>query len=284
MTVDADSALMVTVVPAKTSTASYQLSSWTSSPATNSGSFAGNLLLTTTFTPGSEANPTWTANGTTTATDYTSIQSLSSCSSATNVTDSRNHVSYTVAPITVSNVTYCYMLSNLRLDASLNLTTDTSDVTANTFTTPADQWSNNVCRARMRILKNEYYYNWYAAKANIYTGTGTSCTTDYDNGTSYTLGSICPKGWTLPTYASSGTLTPNGIWNSGANLGMLMSAGYVSSGSQTGLGTAGRWWSFTRSSNTNAYALYFNGSAATPTATRTSYSKQLGLNVRCIKK
>ena len=284
VTVDADSAIMVTVVPAKTSTARYQLSSWTASPATNSGSFAGNLLLTTTFTPGSEANPTWTANGTTTAADYPSIQSLSSCSSATNVTDSRNHVSYTVGPVTVSNTTYCYMLSNLRFDPrGKTLTADDSDVSSS-WTVPSSSWSNHYCQARFAINSNEYYYNWYGATANSLTGvsTGTSCATqDRDNAA---LGSVCPAGWTLPTYAtSSGTLTPAGVWNSGANPGMIMSTGTGGS-SQSGKGSTGYWWAKTRYSDRNAYALYFSGSTTSRGYSGTAYYKQVAHSVRCMKK
>ena len=283
--VDTGDVLMVTVVPK----ANYKLSSWTQSNSGQSGSMASTTLLTTTLTVGGTAtNPTWTANGTTSTGDYTSMQSLSSCSAATNVTDSRNHVSYTVGPITVSGTTYCYMLSNLRLDPrGTTLTTANTDISSN-WTVPNNSWSAHYCQARFVKNENEYYYNWYAAIANSYTGTATStssCASTTNDKTSSGISptSICPAGWTLPTYATSGTLTPAGIWNSGANPGMIMSTGSGGS-SQSGEGSTGYWWSNTRNSNQNAYALYFSGSTTSRGYSGTAYYKSAGHSVRCMKK
>ena len=152
---------------------------------------------------------------------------------------------------------------------------------------PMASWTNAYCSAGMVSSGGEYYYNWYAAKANRYAGgTATTCTTTQDgNGASYSLGSICPKNWTLPTYAASGTLTPAGIWSSGTNPGMIMSTG-IGGSEQTSLGTYGRWWSATRGatsgSTANAYAMHFNGTT-TGTTSRSTYNKNNGFSVRCMK-
>lgn len=124
---------------------------------------------------------------------------LSSCTvSGNNVTDERDGKSYTVAKFG----NYCFMLSNLRLDGGTTLNKDTSDVTANMFTLP-DQYTwtssaqDHTCEARMRYYDDEYYYNWAAITANPTVGlTSTNnCADDtFDNAS---LGSICPKNWTL---------------------------------------------------------------------------------------
>ena len=96
---------------------------------------------------------------------------LAACGDDNSVTDSRDGKSYTVA-----NLGYCYMLSNLRLDQGITLTSSDSDITPNStyqyFTTPTEEWTNSnqnyYCKAMMAVKNHEYYYNWYAAKANPY--------------------------------------------------------------------------------------------------------------------
>ncbi len=261
---------IVTVVPE----ANYKLDDTTPWTGDTSG-LTDTTLLTTTYTVSTSA--TLTANGT--SGSYSNMKDFTkaNCTAATNVTDERDGKSYTVAPIG----NYCYMLSNLRLEGGTALTTTTSNVTADTFTLP-DQttWTsssqNHYCEARMRYIGNEYYYNWYAAKANPTTGltSSTSCaTTTYDNAS---LGSICPKNWTLPTYND---ITAANLWNSGANPGMLATTGYFYSGSQYYVGSSGGWWSSTRSNNGSAGNLSFNGTSAV----RLYYLKYVGRSVRCMR-
>lgn len=279
--VDTGDVVMITVVPKS----GYKLNSWTQSNSGQSGTLASSTLLTTTLTVGgTAAAPTWTANGTSSSGPYSDISSVTSCSSPMNVTDYRNGISYTVGPITVSGTTYCYMLSNLRFDPrGTTLTADDSDVTSS-WTVPNNSWSTHYCQARFVKNENEYYYNWYAATANTLTGvtSASGCATQARDNAA--LGSVCPAGWTLPTYATSGTLTPAGIWNSGVNPGMIMSTG-AGGASQTGLGNYGYWWSKTRygtGSSNYAYIMYFAGS--TPSRPYSGYYKYSARSVRCMKK
>ena len=269
LTVAPSTKLIVTVVPK----ANYKLSSWSGSTS----GLASTSLLTTTYTVPS-SNATLTAAGT--SGTYTTMKSfaLSSCTAAgNNVTDERNGISYTVAKFG----NYCYMLSNLRLAGGTTLSSSTSNVSSS-FTLPSQTtWTSksqdHYCEARMRYINNEYYYNWYAAKANPTTGltSSSSCaTTTYDNAS---RGSICPANWTLPTYQD---ITPATLWNSGANPGMLATSGDFYYGSQKDVGSTGTWWSSTRySDNGFAYYLYSRGISAG----RSGDYKYYGLSVRCMR-
>ncbi len=279
--VDTGEKIMVTVVPK----VGYKLDSWTASSSGQSGTFDSGTLLTDTFTVGgTAATPTWTVSGK--VGEYTAMTNssvITSCVGGTkmNVRDPRDDKSYTVGPITVDGTTYCYMLSNLRLEGGTTIGSYNSDVNAD-FTLPSQTtWTSHYCEARMRYINNEYYYNWYAATANPTTGVtnSSSCATEERDNAS--LGSICPKGWTLPTYATSGTLTPASLWSSGTNPGYLATTGYFNYlGSQSSVGSIGYWWSSARDSNSNTYGLYFSGT--TNTAGRGSYFKRDGYSVRCM--
>ena len=274
----------VTVVP----NPNYKLNSWTSTSG-STANLANAELLTTMYTVGA-VDETLTATGT--SGSYTNMKdfTVANCASATNVTDERDGKSYTVAPFanTSTNTTYCYMLSNLRLDEGITLNSTTSDinpngvtyidptsgesVTATTFTTPTEAWTsgsqNYYCKAIMKHYnqnnggeyRNEYYYNWYAAKANPYQCLDpTSDTNATSTNDSYSLGSICPKGWRLPTYND---ITPTILWGNGNNLGILISAGDFYFGYQYHTNTRSNWWSIDRNRNDSAYTLYFYGTNA----------------------
>jgi hypothetical protein len=194
------------------------------------------------------------------------------------------------------------MLSNLRLDSGIELETTYSDiksggvtytdpstgqsVTATTFTTPTEAWTsssqNYYCKAIMKHYNqgsgdnysNEYYYNWYAAKANPYEcADPTTNTTSTSDG--YALGSICPAGWELPTYNE---LTPNTLWDSGNNSGSLAATGRFVSGSQGRFGGYGRWWSSAGNGDRTAFFLYSGTSVG-----RNRDNKYDGYSVRCMR-
>ncbi len=276
---------IVTVVP----TANYKLNSWTGDTA----NLASTTLLTTTYTvPSSPA--TLTATGT--SGSYTNMKdlALNDCSATgTNVTDERDGKSYTVAKFG----SYCYMLSNLRLDSNITLESTYSDVksggvtytdpstgqpvTATTFTTPTEAWTssgqNYYCKAIMKVQGGEYYYNWYAARANPYVcDSPTANTNATATNDGYSLGSICPKNWTLPTYSD---ITAATLWSDGANPGMLSTTGGFYSGSQGDVGSYGNWWSSTRDNSFYAYYLSFDGTSAY----RDSDGKDFGVSVRCMR-
>ena len=201
------------------------------------------------------------------------------CTVATNVTDERDGKSYTVAPIG----RYCYMLSNLRLDAGTTLTTSNSNVSS-TYTLPSNSWADDSCIPKMihyaqlngSEYRDEYYYNWPAATARNNSTSGTSsCSNDKSN----SLGSICPKNWTLPAYNSSTNDISYSSFNTSGNPGFLASSGYFYSGTQYNVGSFGYWWSSTRSSNSLAYRLFLNGGSAS----RNNYYKYYGFSVRCMR-
>lgn len=273
---------IVTVVPAANHTLDAT-TPWTRD--TSKGTLASTTLLTTTYTVGN-GSETLTANGNQNTGNYTAMKdlNLASCPAyndiqtpgGINVTDERDGKSYTVAKFG----NYCYMLSNLRLEGGTALDSSTSDVKG-AFTLP-DQttWTsssqNHYCEARMRYIGNEYYYNWYAAKANPTTGVSSSSSCANTTRDKASLGSICPANWTLPTYND---ITTDTLWDSGNNPGMLATTGYFYSGSQNVVGSFGYWWSSTRYNNNDAYRLYFGGTSAY----RSGNVKYYGYSVRCMR-
>ena len=127
------------------------------------------------------------------------------------------------------------------------------------------------------------YYQWNAATA----GTGGESVTS-GNAT----GSICPKGWTLPTSGNSnpgsfgGLTNAYSIGNNSAGATALtksplyfIPAGYVLSGSLNYAGNYGYYWSSTASSSTNAYNLDFGSSYVYPSS---SDGRYYGQSVRCL--
>ena len=294
----------VTVVPV----ANHILDSWTST-SSSTNNLANPTLLTTMYTVGT-TNEILTATGV--AADYTDPTksytamkdfTLSNCTATgSNVTDERDGKSYTVAKFG----NYCYMLSNLRLDSGIELETTYSDiksggvtytdpstgqsVTATTFTTPTEAWTNNsqnyYCKAIVKHYNqgsgdnysNEYYYNWYAARANPYEcvnpTTTTNSTRTNDN---LALGSVCPKNWTLPTYSD---ITAATLWDDGNNPGLMAAFGAFESGSRHWFGNRGYWWSSARSDDRNACFLYLHDASAT--LDRIGY-KIGGQSVRCMR-
>ena len=281
----------VTVVPKP----NYKLDNWTTTKSTTG--LASQTLLTTTYTVnGSE---TLTAIGT--SGSYTAMRTFdnASCTVPTNVTDERDGKSYTVAPIGG----YCYMLSNLRLDntnpngTQRELESTYSDITPNgtysVFPMPTEDWTSGsqdyYCKAIMKHYdqlngseyRNEYYYNWYAARANPYVCTDpttyTDATTTNDN---KSLGSICPKNWTLPAYNSSTNDISYSSFNTSGNPGFLATSGYFYSGAQGNVGSYGYWWSSTRNGNNGAYRLGLRSGSAN----RSYYNKYSGFSVRCMRR
>ena len=277
--------VIVTVVPE----ANYVLDSWTSNAVSGGGSLASYTLLTTTYTAGTVPEIlTVTGTPATASNEYATMQDFSendcpvtnaSTLAGVNVTDSRDGKSYTVAKVNG----HCFMLSNLRLDKTMDdgnggtktriLTAADSDIKPNDsyteFTMPTAAWDNYYYLARMAISGGEYYYNWYAATANP------STTGSVNDGVA--LGSICPKGWTLPNYSDG--INASTLWTSSTNVGMLSTSGSFLSGSQGGVGSSGIWWSSAWNSNYNAYYLVFDGSSA-----HSNYNnKYNGLSVRCMR-
>ena len=124
------------------------------------------------------------------------------------------------------------------------------------------------------------YYQWTTATA----GTGGSLDS-YDDAT----GSICPKGWTLPSIRSSDYSQLTSAYNISSNSAgataltksplYFIPAGYVSSGSLNYAGVRGLYWSSTAYSDTLAYSLRFYSGYVNPSR---NYARYYGQSVRCL--
>ncbi len=214
----------------------------------------------------------------------------------------------------------CWMVQNMNL-TNKEISSNDSNIpkdgdNVRTYTIPAHStsgWSTsdgtskkvyytNAANPDADTNKYGAYYTWCAATASTCVNSGEAA------------GSICPKGWKLPTSNKANTvngsfnklvmdgssqITPANAWKTdqtdttlgnsfgivnptnGAVFGAAFfpAAGYVRSGSLSGVGSLGYYWSSTASSSTGAYTLYFNSGYVDP-----SYyiGRDLGLSVRCV--
>ncbi|MBQ3306459.1 hypothetical protein IJH02_03465 [Candidatus Saccharibacteria bacterium] len=125
--------------------------------------------------------------------------------SANPVTSGANVKTYTVRKLADGN---CWMTEDLKLggNSAVTLTSSETDLAqGTTYTLPVENtgtWCDTdsaACDNQSLWIKtgvpNGYLYNWYTATA----GTGT-----YELTSDNAAGSICPKGWKLPTGGSGG--------------------------------------------------------------------------------
>lgn len=187
------------------------------------------------------------------------------------------------------------MQQNLRLNATaetgLPLTPNDTDVSSN-WTLPktlvgsdttVSGWVNDNEKPYSATFNNtEYgtYYNWCAATAG-------TCISTKSAGQVAT-GSICPKGWHLPTGGGSDTI---GIGEfsilNGLNFAAVQqspysfpAAGFVHNSILNTTGSSGGYWSSTAYFDIRAYGLGFSSSAFRP---GTGYDdRSNGYSVRCV--
>ncbi len=117
------------------------------------------------------------------------------------------------------------------------------------------------------------YYNWYTATA------GTGSTSSGGNA----AGSICPKGWKLPTSSSlSNLLSSMNSTTVRQSPYYFVPAGYVGTSGLCSAGGEGNYWSSTRHSNNRyAYFLNFASSNFNP-SDYTNRTRDLGDSIRCL--
>ncbi|MBR0488542.1 hypothetical protein IJJ39_02625, partial [Candidatus Saccharibacteria bacterium] len=227
------------------------------------------------------------------------------------VYDKRDEQPYKIAKLADGKY---WMVENLNLAGGTTITSADSDVTED-FTLPqssetgfndntkADGYVYNTGKRTSDCTNGCYsYYSYNAATA----GTGASLT---ENGVNAS-GSICPKGWRLPTSTTSNaSATSNNNWKTGdfyalataygANLesnyyvdsatfynnagpgttpNFLLTGDYENSTLNYG-GSAGFYWLSTSKSGTAAYFLYFNSGFVNSAG---DSLRKNGFSVRCI--
>ena len=192
----------------------------------------------------------------------------------------------------------CWMIDNLRLgDSKLtnrNLDSNNSDLPAGkTFSVPASSTSgfSSDTAANIYVIettggnaKVEYggYYTWCAATAN-------TCTDATSDG-KIAAGSICPKGWHLPTKDEFAALDKalGGTGSNGSRDSSYLRdesgpnfqyGGYIGNNSPSSRGSRGDYWSSTAYSSSDAYRLFFDRSHVYPT---TNGGRRYGHSVRCV--
>ena len=195
------------------------------------------------------------------------------------LTDIRDNNTYTVAKLPDGA---CWMTQNLRLSSTTEdgssriLTPADSNVTSNwTFPTGSLTSGNSITEARSAISDDpehalEYggYYNYCAASA------GTVCSSS-SSGQDAT-GSICPKGWRLPTHDEQEGIT------SYTSAFSPVHSGYYYNGSLNRTGSYGYWWSATAHASNFQYYLYYTSSDRLYTG-QGNDGKYDGYSVRCIR-
>ncbi len=198
--------------------------------------------------------------------------------------DSRDGNEYTITKLDDQN---CWMTQNLRItgdsikakdpsNTNGTITSADSNVSSN-YNIPASSspWpSSDNTRQSVHYANNTTngaYYSWCAATAGTCVDSGEA------------KGSICPRGWKLPSNTEYSTLlTSAGIGNNGSKLNSapynFPYAGYVGSGFLRDVGSWGYYWSSTANGTDFAYYLGF-GSSSVGTGGNGRYG---GFSVRCI--
>lgn len=180
--------------------------------------------------------------------------------------DARDNMTYTVRKLADGK---CWMAQDLNYALSTNtpLNPETSDVPTswtpnnNTQTATRGIWEDpgaDTARSYTYDYSSTVYYNWYAATG----GTTGSETTSGD-----AFGSVCPRGWTLPTkdeYVNLiDTYQPGTVYRLRvAPLHFNFTGNYnASSGSHESGGRIGTYWSRTVYSADRAYNFFFDDDA-----------------------
>ena len=198
--------------------------------------------------------------------------------------DKRDNSTYTVARLEDGN---CWMTQNLRLVGPITLTPTDSNVKSN-YTLPGSNIdgfsSSSYHMSQVYYAGNTThgaYYSFMAATA----GTGNSSLINGD-----ASGSICPKGWKLPSNYGNGSynnfLDKTDIANSATGSARLRSdpynfpyTGFVTNGRLFNIDSSGNHWSRTASSADHTRNLYFDNNHINPSANNGRY---YGYSIRCV--
>ncbi|MDO4612108.1 MAG: InlB B-repeat-containing protein, partial [Candidatus Saccharibacteria bacterium] len=206
--------------------------------------------------------------------DYTAAMCAAEASAApATVTDFRDGKTYTVRYINGN----CWMTQNLAYDLTdvTELTPETSNVNAKTSFSATDSMGYSSTDPYFHIYTESerngltaeqtgILYNYAAASA------GTITT---DENTDLAEQSICPAGWTLPTYEQQSSIT------SESALFSPVYSGYFGGGSVGGVGSYGYWWSSTAYDEWSRYSLSYGGGSLDTG----SGSRDDGYSVRCVR-
>ena len=201
------------------------------------------------------------------------------------INDPRDNNSYSIAHLADGN---CWMTQNLKLGGDdlteRHLNSSNTDINADDdFTMPVDDPNKSDFpdtsgdgEAHLEYSGNNnygYYYNWYAATA----GTGTKI---QDHGDAH--GSICPKGWRLPTKSEIDMLITKYDYASAENppISLPFSGLCYAGNCPQNQGTYGFWWTSTASSATKAYYMYLYNTNAF--GANDWWAKGTGFAVRCV--
>ncbi len=232
------------------------------------------------------ATTTPTASATTTTTESTTDTSRVPQNT---LRDTRDNKTYVVRKLADGK---CWMTQDLNftLSTSKALTSADSDVPGNwtpnnnTQTSTGTSWETpSATTARSYTNGTRTYYNWYAATG----GTTNASTTSGSNAS----GSVCPKGFTLPTSSDYFSLTTTyNITDSSTGSTKLRQSPldfvytgkvHYNSGSLVNVGSHGFYWSRTVYAPTSAYTLYFSSSAVPP---HDHNYRGYGFALRCVAK
>lgn len=202
--------------------------------------------------------------------------------------DTRDNMTYRVRKLADGK---CWMVQDLNyvLKTDKPLVPETSDVS--TIWTPDNNtqmgagkiWENpsaNTARSYTYDYSNKVYYNWYAATG----GTTNAETTSGD-----ASGSVCPRGWTLPTkdeYINLiDTYRPGTVYRLRiAPLHFDFTGNYnASAGSYESGGRIGTYWSRTAYSADRSYNFFFDDDTRAIKPQNAS-SRGDGKAIRCVAK
>ena len=214
----------------------------------------------------------------------TSICTESSIGETTTLKDIRDNNTYTIRKHEDGN---CWMTQNLRLVGPITLTPTDSNVKSN-YTLPGSNIdsfsSSSYYMSQVYYAGNTTHGAYYSFMATT-AGTGNSSLINGD-----ASGSICPKGWKLPSNYGNGSynnfLDKTDIANSATGSARLRSdpynfpyTGFVTNGRLFNIDSSGNHWSRTASSADHTSNLYFDNNRINPSANNGRY---YGYSIRCV--
>ena len=196
------------------------------------------------------------------------------------LTDRRDQETYKVKRMADGKV---WMTQNLRIgdeSESTTLTTEDSAINSSDWTLPAQTSTAfsspnyNVANYRLNATYGGYY-NWYTATA----GTGTQAMTSGN-----AVGSICPKGWHLPTGGDGGESAQlyDAYGNNASSLATAFSPEYAGWNNVNNQGGDVYYMTSTVADGDNPYVLYMTASGTVNPNNSLRVYKYYGFSIRCV--
>ena len=228
-------------------------------------------ITTTVTTPSASATTEVTSRSA-----YNAVADKTTVVPTRTLTDARDGKTYQVKKLADGKI---WMTQNLYLTKTMTLTSADSDVVDN-YAIEGISGAQSLSTGKAYDYGDATfgaYYDWYTATATTVSGD--------------TYGSVCPKGWRLPSGGGDATADFLGLYNAGYNTSALIQKttggpAFVLSGTREGdtsnhQNSLGYYWSSTAYPSGYAHDMRLTNSIVVP---NTYDARDVGMTVRCLAK